>query len=181
MADISRISAFALTQYGCKKTSLLGVPYTFTGEEHFWNFADSDLAQELLNEPHDVGLPLQGLCFGEEGFRHFFFRRPINGISDLKKRKIRVSSDPTMISMVEDLGASAASVSFSELSTSVVDGAEQPLANYRSNGFDHVAPYLILDGHTLGADLQENNLQKHARAGRHLPADSGYAVTGREK
>ena len=32
-----------------------------------------------------------------------------------------------------------------------MDAAEQPIANYRSNAFPEVAPYLMLDGHTLGA------------------------------
>ena len=40
---------------------------------------------------------------------------------------------------------------YSALNTGVVDGAEQPTANYRSNAFQEVAPYLLLDGHTLGA------------------------------
>lgn len=154
IADISRISALALTQYGCKDASLLAIPYTFVNEDHFWNFAQSDLAQEFLMEPHNIGLPLRGLCYGEEGFRHFFFKEKAENINDLKNRKIRVASDPIMTGMVDNLGASAASVSFTELysalSTGVVDGAEQPVANYRSNAFDEVAPYLLLDGHTLG-------------------------------
>ncbi len=33
----------------------------------------------------------------------------------------------------------------------MVDGAEQPIANYKSNAFPEVANNLILDGHTLGA------------------------------
>ncbi|MGN0643429.1 TRAP transporter substrate-binding protein DctP, partial [Gemmiger sp.] len=37
------------------------------------------------------------------------------------------------------------------LQTGVVDGAEQPIANYKSNAFPEVANNLILDGHTLGA------------------------------
>jgi TRAP-type C4-dicarboxylate transport system substrate-binding protein len=60
-----------------------------------------------------------------------------------------------MTGMVSNLGASATSVPFTELysalNTGVVDGAEQPTANYRSNAFQEVAPYLLLDGHTLGA------------------------------
>ena len=155
ICDITRISAFALTQYGCEKASLLGVPYTFVSEEHFWNFADSDLAREFLLEPHNIGLPLRGLAYGEEGFRHFFFKNEIKGLADLKGLKIRVSSDPIMTGMVGNLGASATTVAFTELysalSTGVVDGAEQPTANYRSNAFPEVAPYLLLDGHTLGA------------------------------
>ena len=155
ICDLSRISAFALTQYGCDKASLLSIPYTFVNEEHFWKFADSDLAKEFLNEPQEIGLPLRGICYGEEGFRHFFFKNEVKGLEDLKGLKIRVSSDPVMTGMVSNLGASATSVPFTELysalNTGVVDGAEQPTANYRSNAFQEVAPYLLLDGHTLGA------------------------------
>ena len=153
--DISRISAFALSNYGCSKASLLTIPYTFVSRDHWWNFANSDLAPEFLNEPQTVGIPLRGLFYGEEGFRHFFTVDPVNSIEDLAGMKLRVSNDPIMNGMVEGLGASPTVVSFGELysalQTGVVDGAEQPIANYKSNAFPEVANYLILDGHTLGA------------------------------
>ena len=155
ITDFTRISAFALLQYGCEKAGLLGIPYTFVSEDHFWNFAGSELAQEILLEPQEVGLPLRGLCYGEEGFRNFFFKNEVRGLEDLKGLKLRVSADPIMTGMVGDLGASATTVTFTELysalSTGVVDGAEQPTPNYLSNAFPEVAPYLLLDGHTLGA------------------------------
>ena len=153
--DIGRFSAFQFTAYGCNKAKLLSIPYTFVSREHFWNFANSELAQEFLAEPQTVGLPLRGICYGEEGFRHFFFRNEVKTIDDLKEMKIRVSEDPVMTGMVTDLGANPTVVSFTELysalQTGVVDAAEQPIANYRSNAFPEVAPYLMLDGHTLGA------------------------------
>ncbi len=153
--DISRISAFALSSYGCTKSTLLSLPYTFTSRDHFWAFANSDLADEILAEPQDMGLPLRGICYGEEGFRHFFFKDPVNSIEDMAGMKIRVSDDPVMTGLVNGLGASATVVSFTELysalQTGVCDGAEQPIANYKSNAFQEVAPNLILDGHTLGA------------------------------
>lgn len=153
--DMSRISAFALTSYGAKKSVLLSIPYTFVSREHFWNFAGSDLASEFLMEPHDIGLGVRGLFYGEEGFRHFFTVKDIKGIEDLKGMKLRVSNDPIMTGMVKDLGANSTVVSFNELysalQTGVVDGAEQPIANYKSNAYPEVAPNLILDGHTLGA------------------------------
>ena len=153
--DISRISAFALTSYGCGKATLLSIPYTFANREHFWNFAGSDLAQEFLAEPQTMGLPLRGLMYGEEGFRHFFFKNEVTDINSLKGMKIRVSEDPIMTGMVKALGANPTVVSFTELysalQTGVCDGAEQPIANYKSNAFPEVAPYLMLDGHTLGA------------------------------
>ena len=153
--DISRISAFALTSYGANKSVLLSIPYTFVSRDHFWNFATSDLAPEFLMEPHDNGLGVRGLFYGEEGFRHFFTVKPVNGLDDLKGMKLRVSNDPIMNGMVEGLGASPTVVSYNELysalQTGVVDGAEQPIANYKSKAFQEVAPNLILDGHTLGA------------------------------
>ena len=153
--DISRISAFALTSYGCNKSKLLSIPFTFNNRAHFWNFANSDLAPEFLNEPQELGLPVRGLFYGEEGFRHFFTVKPVATIDDLKGMKLRVSNDPVMNGMVEGLGANPTVVSFGELysalQTGVVDGAEQPIANYKSNAFPEVANNLILDGHTLGA------------------------------
>ena len=138
--DISRISAFALTSYGCTKSMLLSIPFTFDNRAHFWNFANSELAPEFLNEPQELGLPLRGMFYGEEGFRHFFTVKPVAAIEDLKGMKLRVSNDPVMNGML-----------YSALQTGVVDGAEQPIANYKSNAFPEVANNLILDGHTLGA------------------------------
>ena len=153
--DISRISAFALTSYGGEKSKLLSLPYTFVSREHFWNFATSDLAQEFLVEPSENGKGVRGLFYGEEGFRHFFTRDAITGIESFKGMKLRVSTDPVMTGLVEGLGASATQIDFNELYQSlqsgVVDGAEQPIANYKSKAFPEVAPYMILDGHTLGA------------------------------
>lgn len=153
--DMSRISAFALTSYGANKSKLLSIPYTFAGRDHYWKFVNSDLAPEFLMEPHDIGLGVRGLFYGEEGFRHFFSKKPINSIDDIKGLKIRVSSDPVMTGMVSALGANATVVSMNELysalQTGVVDAAEQPIANYKGNAFQEVAPNLILDGHTLGA------------------------------
>lgn len=153
--DISRISAFALTSYGGEKSMLLSIPYTFKDRNHFWAFVDSDLADEFLLEPSENGSGVRGLFYGEEGFRHFFTVKEISGMSDLAGMKLRVSNDPVMNGMVEGLGASPTVVAFGELysalQTGVVDGAEQPIANYKSNAFPEVANNMILDGHTLGA------------------------------
>lgn len=153
--DMSRISAFALTSYGGEKSKLLSIPYTFVSRDHFWNFATSDLAPDFLLEPQQNGSGVRGLFYGEEGFRHFFTVKPVNTIDDLKGMKLRVSNDPVMNGMVEGLGASPTVISFGELysalQSGVVDGAEQPIANYKSNAFPEVSPNLILDGHTLGA------------------------------
>ncbi|MCR5604072.1 MAG: TRAP transporter substrate-binding protein [Lachnospiraceae bacterium] len=155
ICDISRISAFSLTSYGGTKSLLLSLPYTFVSRDHFWNFAQSDLAKEFLEEPQKNGAGVRGLFYGEEGFRHFFSVNEVKEIKDLAGMKIRVSNDPVMNGLVEGLGASPTVVAFGELysalQTGVVDAAEQPIANYKSNAFPEVANNIILDGHTLGA------------------------------
>ena len=44
ITDFTRITASALTQYGCDKAALLGIPYTFVSDEHFYRFSESELA-----------------------------------------------------------------------------------------------------------------------------------------
>ena len=155
--DICRISAFALTSYGTKKSVLLSLPYTFADRNHYWNFANSELGQEFLNESEELGLGVKGLYFGEEGFRHFFTvgAKPISSPADMKGMKIRVSNDPIMTKMVQSLGATPSPVSMSEIYSSMqngtIDGAEQPTVNYAGNSFQEVGPNLTMDGHTLGA------------------------------
>lgn len=153
--DMARISAFALTAYGGKKSSLLSIPYTFAGREHFWNFANSDLASEFLLEPVELDLGIRGLFYAEEGFRHFFGTKPLNSIEDMAGLKVRISTDPIAQGMVTGVGADPTQVSYSELysalQSGVVDAAEQPIANYYGMKFNEPAPYMILDGHTLGA------------------------------
>ena len=155
--DISRISAFALTTYGAKKSVLLSLPYTFKNREHFWAFANSDLGKTFLDEPQELGIPVKGLYYGEEGFRSFFTikNKVVKTPDDMKNMKIRVSNDPIMQNMVTDLGATPSPVSMSEIYSSMqngtIDGAEQPVANYLSNSFQEVGPNLTLDEHTLGA------------------------------
>lgn len=76
-----------------------------------------------------LSLPIRGVFYGEEGFRHFFTKEAISSVDDLAGMKLRVSNDPVM----NGLGAFPAVVSFGELysalQSGVCDGAEQPIAD----------------------------------------------------
>lgn len=165
--DMARISCFALTNYGAKLSALPSVPYTFNDRDHYWKFTESELGQKILDEPAELGLGVRGLFFMEEGFRDFFLKDEVSGLEDMSGLKIRVSSDPILTAVVEQIGANPTVVSFGELYTSlqsgVVDGADQPVALYESNAFNEVAPYLLEDQHTMSASeviITEDALNK---------------------
>lgn len=151
---LARVSA-SLASYGGKKSKLITIPYTFSSKDHFWKFAESDIAREILDEPYESGLGVKGICYGEEGFRNFFAISPLNSIDDMKGMNIRVSNSKTMQDLVHSLSANPVTVKFTDLfakmQTGETNAAEQPIANYYSNEFHHVAPYMIMDGHNLGA------------------------------
>ena len=151
---LARISPAALVTYGCDKHELLDIPYTFVNRAHFWNFALSDTAQVILNEPYEKNIGVKGLFFAEEGFRHFFSTSELKGVADFKGEKIRNAGNSIMKGIIQSLHGEPVSISFSELysslQTGIVDIAEQPIANYLSNHFNKIAPYMILDGHQLG-------------------------------
>mgnify|MGYP002624093807 CR=1 FL=1 len=151
---IARVSPAALVAYGCEKHELLDIPFTFVSREHFWNFALSDTAQTILNEPYEKKIGIKGLFFAEEGFRHFFSTSKLNGVSDFKGHTIRSAGNSIMKEIITSLQGDPVAVSFSELysslQTGIVEIAEQPIANYLSNHFNKIAPYMILDGHQLG-------------------------------
>ena len=151
---ILRMSVQNMASFGCVKTSLLSIPFTFSNEEHFWKFAESDTAKKLLNEPIAANLGVRGLYFAEEGFRHFFSTTKITKIEDFAGLNVRGTNDAAMQGLISGVKANSVPVNFVDLysafQTGIVDVAEQPIANYLANHFPEVAPYMILDGHTLG-------------------------------
>lgn len=152
--DMARISVSTLTTYNTPKAALLALPFAFQSHTHFWNFANSDAAKECLAEAEELGIGIRGICYGEEGFRHMFFNKEVTDLAGFQGLKIRVSTDPTMVAMINAFGANATVVAYGELYQSldsgVVDGAENPLNNYKLNSFYQVAPWLVMTGHQLG-------------------------------
>ena len=151
--QIHRMSAVNMASYGCLQSSLLGIPYTFGSKEAFWKFTKSKAAQEILDEPVEI-MGLKGLFYGEEGFRHFFSTTKITGVKDFEGLSARGTNDMAMQGLLAGLKTKSVPVNYADLyaklQTGAISVAEQPIANYLANHFYQVAPYMILDGHTLG-------------------------------
>lgn len=151
--QLARVSA-NLSNYGAKKSALISVPYIFKDDSHFWRFAGSKAAEEILLEPYDLGMGVRGLCFAQDGFKHLFSTEAVYSLEDLKGKKIRVSDESLkMVSIALD--TVPVNVQYADLYMSLQNGkvelAEQSLSNYLSNSFYKFAPYMIMDGHGVGA------------------------------
>lgn len=140
-----------LGYYGYDKGAVFGLPYLFDSRDHFWKFADSDLADAILEDINSQGWGLVALDYIEEGARHFFTTKEMDSYEDLAGRKIRVQPSEIYIALVESFGASATPMAWPEvygaLSTGVVDGAENPYSGYSASLLNEVAPYILEDGH----------------------------------
>ncbi|MBO6219871.1 MAG: TRAP transporter substrate-binding protein [Treponema sp.] len=151
---IARQSTAGFVALGCKSYALLSIPFTFSSREHFWKFAQSKTAKKLLQEPRERGLNCIGLFYGEEGFRHLFSTKKINGVKDLEGLRMRVTNDVALQAIAKNLKMNQTQINFADLygalTTGQVDVADQPLSNYLANHFDEVAKNIILDGHQLG-------------------------------
>lgn len=149
--DAGRMQLELLGYYGYERGRVFGLPFLFSGREHFWAFADSAVGKQVLEEIAAMNWNVVPLAYIEEGARHFFTRRPIRGFADLAGQKIRVQNSELYVGLVQAIGASATPMAWGEvytaLSTGVVDGAENPYSGYKANMLNEVAPYLIETGH----------------------------------
>lgn len=157
--DMCRGNTNSLGDFGVQKLNLFGLPFIFRDREHLWNVLNSDLGDEFLSEPQELGTGMVGLFYLDEGSRNFFTTAnvTIDSIDSFKGLKLRVPTNDLMTDTVAALGVQSTPISFSELysalQTGTVDGAEQPHSGYFSNKFYEVAPNYVLTGHTYSPSI----------------------------
>lgn len=152
--DIARVDAVNLTPY-VPELEVLTLPYIFDDDTHKWSVFDGEVGQDLNNKLADSGFI--NLGFLESGWRSFYSKKEINGITDLKGMKIRVQDSQVYIKMMDLFGAKATPMSFAEvftsLQTGVVDAAENDPVSFVTAGHHEVAKYFLMDEHSADISL----------------------------
>lgn len=131
--------------------ALFDLPFLVRDRDHFRRIIASEIGsslRETLREEHGLVL----LAFWENGFRVITNNvRPVVTPADLRGIRLRTPKDPERVRLFETLGASPASMSFSEvfsaLRQGVVDGQENPLAQLAAARFHEVQRYLSVSNH----------------------------------
>ncbi|MFC5447404.1 TRAP transporter substrate-binding protein [Paenibacillus aestuarii] len=146
--EFTRVSTGVVADFS-KAMGVFSLPYIFDNEEHEWKFLNSAEGNKLLDSLS--ASRFAGLAYYDSGARHFYSRKPITQISDLKGQKIRVIQNKINIDLISALGASATPMPygdvFSSLQTGVIDAAENNWPSYDTSNHYTVAKNMILDGH----------------------------------
>ncbi len=91
------------------------------------------------------------LALGSQGLRHFYGKKPVQKVADLKGVKMRVQATVTEDTLFPAYGAQVVHMPFGEvytsLQTGVVDMAENGINNYLINKHYEPAPVLSLTEH----------------------------------
>jgi len=138
------------------EVKVLGLPYMFRDDAHYWKVLLGDIGKELLAAGEKVNL--KGLCFYDAGARSFYtVKKAINGPADLKGLKIRVQKSPISMKMIEAMGGSPTPIDWGELYTSlqqgVVDGAENNPPSFETSLHYEICGFYTLDEHTRPPDM----------------------------
>lgn len=96
---------------------------------------------------------IRPIGYFQRGPRHLTSNRPLAHPDDLKGLIVRVPNVPSFVTAWEALGAKPTPMAFSEVFTSLQQGAieaqENPFAMIKAQGFYEVQEYLNLTGHVI--------------------------------
>ena len=124
--QMAQVSTAPLSQF-IPDFDLFSLPYLFNSTEQFKKVVSGPVAAQFDKLAQARGMKI--LAWFDNGYRDVFNKdRPIVKPKDLDGLKIRVMESPVMVKTLDDMGASATPMSYSELYTAlqqgVVDGAE---------------------------------------------------------
>ncbi len=87
------------------------------------------------------------------GFRHFYTKKPIKNVSDLKGLRMRVPNIPLYIEFAKNLGQSGQPMPFAEVPSALdqgtIDGGDSPFSDIVALKMYEIAPHITLSGHLL--------------------------------
>ncbi|MGH6884876.1 MAG: TRAP transporter substrate-binding protein [Geminicoccales bacterium] len=159
--------------------SVFQLPYIFRDYDHVFKALDGgDTLGNYYGKVLDArGLKLVG--FIAAGYRGIYGHFPINGLADIKGKKIRVQEDKILVATFKALGMISTPIAFPEVATSlqtkVIDFAEGGINTYYHNKFYDVVKNVADVRHThqaVALIMAKASYQKLDAAGRKVVADA---------
>lgn len=139
-ADLVVVSPGLMTQTGIKEVDIFSAPYLFTSYDHWLKAVDGEVGQEMaeiINEKSNNSFKLLG--YWSAGVRHFYGKKPIDSISDLKGLSLRTQTSGVISEFWQATGAIPSSISWGEL----YQGLQQDVVDSSENAY----PFFVQQAH----------------------------------
>ncbi len=141
------LSKFA--RIGLPEFELFDLPYLFEAIADVRRITQGPVGQRLLER---LGRQrMVGLGYFDNGFKHMSANRPLLTPADFVGLRMRIQSSRVIAEQMRALGAHPVTLAFSEtrraLATGVVDGTENPISNFWTQGMHEVQTDLSLTQH----------------------------------
>ena len=108
---------------------------------------------KLINEGFTEKSGLRTLNAFPLGFRHFYTKKPLNSVNDVKGLRMRVPNIPLYTNFAKECGISGQPMPFAEvpsaLDQGVIDGGDSPLSDIVALKMYEITPQITLTGHIL--------------------------------
>ncbi|MBK1659173.1 TRAP transporter substrate-binding protein [Paracraurococcus ruber] len=122
---------------------LLDMPFLIRDYGHLMRVAGTPAIAQLAQAAQGRGFRVLGLY--SSGVRHLMTRDPVQGMAELRGRKIRTQQNPVHVAAFNAFGANATPLAYGELygalQVGVVDGAEAAYTNFVAQKFYEVCKH----------------------------------------
>ncbi|MBR4741742.1 MAG: TRAP transporter substrate-binding protein [Desulfovibrio sp.] len=133
--------------------AMLETPMLFKDLAHARRAMDNGPTFQLINKGFPEKSGLRTLNAFPLGFRHFYTKKPLKTVDDLKGLRLRVPNIPLYIEFAKACGISGQAMPFAEvhgaLDQGIIDGGDSPLADIVSKKMYEITPEITLTGHIL--------------------------------
>ena len=132
--------------------AMLETPMLYDNLEHAHRAMNGETFK-LINKGFSEKSGLTTLNAFPLGFRHFYTKKPIKGVEDLKGLRMRVPNIPLYIEFAKNLGQSGQPMPFAEVPSALdqgtIDGGDSPFSDIVALKMYEIAPNITLSGHIL--------------------------------
>ena len=159
--------------------SVFQLPYIFRDYDHVFKALDGG---DTLQIYYDAVLDRRGLKlvgFIAAGYRGIYGHYPINGLADVKGKKVRVQEDKILVATFKALGMISTPIAFPEVATSlqtgVIDFAEGGINTFYHNKFYDIVKNVADVRHThqcVALVMSKSSFQKLDAAGQKAVRDA---------
>ncbi len=137
------------SQVGVKGFEAFDLPFLFEDEAALRRVTEGPVGKALLARLDEKGIA--GLAFWDSGFKSFSANRPLRRPEDFKGLRMRIQASGVLDAQMRALGALPQVLPFSEvyraLEAGIVDGCENPVSNFYTQGMFRVQRHLTLTHH----------------------------------